>query len=97
MKHTIEVGDRVKDKLTGFTGIVIAKTEWLNGCSRMGVQSEKLKDGKTMDAEWFDEVQLTVAKKSVHRPTGKELNAENPHRIPGGPQLFTPARASDPK
>lgn len=41
----IILGDRVKDEITGLSGIVIAVTQWLNGCVRMQVQPEKLKDG----------------------------------------------------
>ena len=39
------LGFTVKDIITGFTGVVTAKTVWLNGCIRYGVQSRELKDG----------------------------------------------------
>lgn len=58
----VKVGDKVKDKITGFTGIAIAKTEWLYGCMRVVVQSEKIgKDDKLVDFT-FDEPQLEVIK-----------------------------------
>lgn len=31
----IEVGDVACDMVTGFFGIVVARTEWLNGCARL--------------------------------------------------------------
>lgn len=37
IKQTIELGDKVKDKYTGFTGIVMAKTEFINGCKQYQV------------------------------------------------------------
>lgn len=53
----IKLGDNVKDTITGYTGVVVARTEWLYGCVRFGVQSKELKDGKPMDVYWLDEAQ----------------------------------------
>ena len=68
MFQPIDLGDRVKDPITGLTGIVICTTVWLHGCIRMGVQPEKLKDGKQQEAQHFDQSQLVVVKKRVHEP-----------------------------
>ena len=51
----IDLGSKVKDMITGFTGIAIGRTEWLYGCTRIVVESQELKDGKTVKPEWFDE------------------------------------------
>ena len=48
---TLNLGDKAKDKVTGFTGIVTARTVFLNGCVRCGVQSDKLKDGLPTDIQ----------------------------------------------
>lgn len=58
----IHLGDEVKDIVTGFTGIAIARTEWINKCVRYGVQSQNLRDGKPLEASWFDSEQLQVIK-----------------------------------
>jgi hypothetical protein len=55
-------GDTVKDTITGFSGVVVHRTEYLNGCIRYGVQPTKLKDGKTIESEMFDEQQLALVK-----------------------------------
>lgn len=85
---TITLGDRVKDKISGFGGIVVAKSEYMNGCRRFSIQSEKLgKDGTIPKDEWFDEPQLTLVKKNVHTaiPIGV-VNAPTPaRRYAGGP------------
>jgi hypothetical protein len=60
MAKMIKLGDKVTDKVTGFTGVAVAKTEWLYGCVRWGVQSNTLKDGKPIDCQWFDEKSLDV-------------------------------------
>ena len=66
MAMAIAVGDRVKDMVTGFTGIVVCRSEWLNGCIRLQVQAEKLdKDGAIKDPVAFDEEQLTIVKPSA--------------------------------
>lgn len=58
-----QLGDKVKDKVTGYEGIVIARSEYLNGCIRYGVQRDKLtKEGKPQESEWFDEKQLAIVK-----------------------------------
>lgn len=57
------LGDEVKDTITGFKGIVVARTEWLNGCARVTVQPQKLKsDGTPVESQTFDEFQLVVLK-----------------------------------
>lgn len=56
----INLGDKVKDKVTGMEGIAVCRTEWVYGCVRFGVQSETLHEGKPIDAVYFDEPQLVV-------------------------------------
>ena len=58
----IKLGQKVKDKITGYEGIVVVKTDWIHGCTRFGVKSQSLKDGKPIDMEWFDEPDLEVVK-----------------------------------
>lgn len=62
---SVKLGDRVRDLITGFEGIVVARCEWLYGCVRLTVQPEKLKDGKQLETATFDEPQLKVMKVGV--------------------------------
>jgi len=65
----INVGDTAKDTITGFAGAVVARTEWLNGCARITLQPTKLsKEGKTIEAETFDETQVALVKRARHVP-----------------------------
>lgn len=59
----VTLGDEVKDKITGFKGIAIARTEWLYNCVRIVVQPQALHEGKPIEDRVFDEEQLTVVKK----------------------------------
>lgn len=57
----IELGSKVRDKVTGFEGIAIGETRWLHGCLRYTVQpQERDKEGKMKDTAAFDEPQLVV-------------------------------------
>jgi len=59
----INLGDKVKDSVTGFTGIAVGRTVWLHGCARVVIQPEGLnKEGKTFESQQFDEPQLIVIK-----------------------------------
>lgn len=56
----VNLGDEVKDKVTGFKGVVTAIYIYLNGCRRINVQPPIDKDGKHPDCVNFDEPQLEV-------------------------------------
>ena len=72
----VELGDRVKDKISGLKGIVMAVSNYLYGCQRIGIQPEESKDGKP--AEWFtvDEPQLEVVMKRA--VTGRTTPTHGP-------------------
>lgn len=84
----VRVGDRVKDAISGFTGIATARYEYLYGCVRINVQSEKLKDGKIQDGFTFDEDQLQVIKS--HAVTGVPVKSKP---TTGGPRSAAEMRA----
>ncbi len=74
----INLGDKVKDVITGFEGMAVAKIEYINGCIRYEVKPDKLKDSKTVESEWIDIQQLKVVKAGAFKP----IQRQNP---PGGP------------
>lgn len=75
----IQLGDKVKCKVTGFTGIAIGKTEWLNGCIRWTVQPHGTdKDGKIFASECFDDKQLAVIKNQSVDVTPKRTGGPMP-------------------
>ena len=80
MQERIKLGNRVKDSITGFTGIVIGRNEWLYGCEQILIQPDKLKDGVPVKAEWFDE-QRIVLLSNKKLPTTKKSKVAT-----GGPQ-----------
>lgn len=54
----IKLGDVVRDKITGFNGVVIVAADYLNGCHRVCVQPRELREGKIVEAEYFDVEQV---------------------------------------
>jgi len=62
----VELGQKVKDNITGFAGIATAKCEYLNGCISIQVKPIKLtKEGKMIEAEWIDEQQLIITSRAT--------------------------------
>ena len=65
MAPALALGCKVKDKITGFTGIVIGHVTYISGCNQCLVVPPVDKDGKRRDGEWFDEQRLEVLKAPV--------------------------------
>ena len=55
-----ELGDEVRSVVTGFRGIVVAKTEYLSGCERVAVESKPEKDHESPALEWIDLQEVEV-------------------------------------
>ena len=97
MHGKIQLGDRVRDRITGFEGIVIGITDWLYQCRRPIVQPTKLdNDGKSMASESFDEDQLEVIEAGAFAPSVEEPQAEEAPKKTGGPR-DTPSRRAEPR
>lgn len=81
-ENEIKLGDKARDSLTGLTGTVIARHEYLNGCVRLTLQPAELHEGKPVEASYFDIEQLEFIEKGKPRsaaPTG------GPHAAPQRP------------
>lgn len=63
----VELGRKAKDTISGFTGIVTAISEYLNGCRRICLSPKVKKDGDLPDSCWFDEPQLKILRGGVRR------------------------------
>lgn len=71
------VGDEVRDLVTGLEGIVTGREDCITGCSRMSVQP-KVTDGKTMPSGYFidqDRLELLV---EAHAPMFEVVKAGGP-------------------
>ena len=59
------LGNKVKDKISGFGGIVVESVEYLNGCIQYFIRPKAKKDGKFPMGEWIDQHQLKTIKKGA--------------------------------
>jgi len=67
------LGSEVKDLITGFSGVIVARTQWLYNCNVYRVQPKDLKEGAIREAGQFDEPQLELVQAPVvqeRRTTG---------------------------
>lgn len=81
----ISLGQEVRDRISGFGGVVTAKTQFENGCIRLCVTGRELNEGRVID-EWFDEQRLM--------PETREATAVRPESQTdiGGPGPNPPPR-----
>lgn len=51
----IDMKSTVTDSITGFTGVVTGRCEYITGCRQYLVAPKCKEDGEPVDARWFDE------------------------------------------
>jgi hypothetical protein len=85
----IRLGDRVKDQITGVSGIVTAYTYWLFGCERVTIQPEEAKDGRPAESFCADAAQCRVMKAGVvtgYNPPPATIDPRDTSARPAGPR-----------
>lgn len=85
MPQQIDLGKKYKDRVTGFTGIAMARHDYLNGCARITLQSTELREGKPVDGHTFDIEDLVYVDDGVAvkaRPTGGPGDVPAPRATP---------------
>lgn len=82
----VKLGDLVKDTVTGYEGIVTSRTEFLNKCVRIGVQAQKLHEGRPVESQMFDIEQVELVEPTAVTTTKKAYT--------GGPKDFVPSQAT---
>lgn len=53
-----ELGTKMRDIITGFTGVVTGRAEYISGCNQALVAPPMAADGALRDSQWFDEQRL---------------------------------------
>jgi hypothetical protein len=61
MNETPNLGDQVRDKVTGFTGACTAIVDSLYEASRVKIEMSAQSDG-TIPTQWFDATRVEVVK-----------------------------------
>lgn len=77
----LELGQFVRDKVTGYEGCITSRAEHISGCDTYGVQPQTMKDGVPQDPKWFDEPRLESTGKSLaivdERPQERRTGADS--------------------
>lgn len=73
----IELGDRVKDLITGYIGICVAKTEFINGCIQFSV-AKQLKKGEKLDPNVIGEPQIDSKSLVIVKKRAVDLRPKEP-------------------
>ncbi len=61
MGERIKLGARVKDKVSGFTGIVTARCEYLSEAPRVLVEAQATESGARAAESWYPETRVEIA------------------------------------
>jgi len=70
VEKKFELGQKVRDRISGFEGIITCIAEYYNGCVRYIIQPKIEKNGKFCDSETIDQEQLELlTKKKIEVPT----------------------------
>lgn len=83
------LGCKVRDIVTGFTGVVSSVSFDLYGCVQVVVTPEIDKDGKLENGHWFDAKRLVVLESTP------VMNVPAFEAVPGGQQLPDQERRSE--
>lgn len=89
MSHTLTLrfddGDLVRDRVTGFEGVVTGFTTFITGCDQYLV-NPPVKDGSYQDGKWLDDVRLELV------AAAKVTLGAAPARLKGSAPEGAPAR-----
>lgn len=82
----MQIGDKIRDRVNGFTGIAVGMTEYINGCRQFLLKPTKLKDDKPVEGQWIDEQHLeVVSEQELRNPFAAPVTAARA----GGPDSTT--------
>ena len=71
------LGVMARDRFTGFTGLIVARCQWITNCNTYALKPRELKDGQPADRVWFDEPEIEVT---------SEQEEMTPQQDNGGPE-----------
>ena len=83
----LPLGRLARDTISGFTGIIDSRTEWLNGCFRITLAPNYLdKEGKMLPSATFDAEQIEILPDQVHKekPVERRTNGPMPDAVRQG-------------
>ena len=100
MKQTqdfkFSLGEVVKEKITGFEGVIMAQCSYISGCTQYGIMSQKLDEhGLTQNWIYYDENRLTTLDKIIILDEREE--EELPDTLMGGEDVRVSMNQQSPR
>jgi len=74
-------GNKVKDSITGFAGVAVAKTIWISGNVTIQIEATALEKSEPIDGHAFEYERVELVEES--KPP---MSAKSDPSKPGGPQ-----------
>jgi len=74
----MKLGDKLKDKVTGFEGIAVAQIEYLNGCRQFCVKPRIDSSGKMPEGQYIDVQQLELVDADSVTVESKDTGGKHP-------------------
>jgi len=69
-EKVVELGDRVRDRVTGFEGVVLSKSKWLHNVDSIGIQKQEIFAGKVEECFFLDETpRIEILEKGLFADT----------------------------
>jgi len=68
---SVQLGETLKDRITGFTGVVLGYVVYISGCNQALLAPPVDKDGKHVSSHWFDEQRLVHPEWPKKKPKKK--------------------------
>lgn len=65
MSSTKNLGRTMRDRITGFTGVVTGQCSYISGCNQSLLLPPVKEDGAYRDGQWFDDQRLEVVPGTV--------------------------------
>lgn len=80
----IKLGQTVRDRITGFQGVVTGVVNYISGCNQALVVPRVKDDGSLTDAQWFDlqrlEVETSIATVTLDNGSSPGFDRAPPKR-----------------
>lgn len=94
-----ELGTNAKDMVTGFSGVIVGRAEYLGGGRRLAIQPTTLDaKGKPVEAEWFEAERIVPDdKKTLFDDLPKAKPAEPGKALEVDPQKVSENKEAKPK
>jgi hypothetical protein len=84
----IELGDKVKDLITGFVGIAVAKTTFINGCTQISIAEQTKKKPSQEGDPSIDITNLIILEKGYVDKRRKPKEKKKVKHHTGGKTTF---------